>query len=237
MSKGFPCFPGFPGKPTVKKTLDNLHPSLVFNAWRIVAGFEVHINKSITAFPPGSQHPSCLRVLTLLGQKERFTTHGPRSYWLVGGWTNPFEKYSSNWESSPNRVENKKYLKPQPSDYWILLKTTAFLGVMVGWSLWDSQRLGTMAISVSFNLLSPFWIRPAWKSSNRGILSVLPATLASGFGLLCWKLVFLLSPSTQGQFESWGHESSSFQVSEVSNVSPGKSGCLSSMILQDFVME
>ena len=22
--------------------------------------------------------------------------------WLVGGWTNPFEKYESNWESSPN---------------------------------------------------------------------------------------------------------------------------------------
>ena len=34
--------------------------------------------------------------------------------WLVGGWTNPFEKYESNWESSPNRGENTKYLKPPP---------------------------------------------------------------------------------------------------------------------------
>jgi len=33
---------------------------------------------------------------------------------LVGGF-NPFEKYESKWESSPNRDENKKYLKPPPS--------------------------------------------------------------------------------------------------------------------------
>jgi len=32
---------------------------------------------------------------------------------LVGGF-NPFEKYKSNWESSPNRGENKKSLKPPP---------------------------------------------------------------------------------------------------------------------------
>ena len=32
---------------------------------------------------------------------------------LVGGF-NPFEKYQSNWESSPNRGENKK-MKPPPS--------------------------------------------------------------------------------------------------------------------------
>ena len=30
---------------------------------------------------------------------------------LVGGF-NPSEKYSSNWIISPNRAENKKYLKP-----------------------------------------------------------------------------------------------------------------------------
>ncbi len=33
---------------------------------------------------------------------------------LVGGF-NPFEKYQSKWESSPNRDEHKKYLKPPPS--------------------------------------------------------------------------------------------------------------------------
>ena len=31
---------------------------------------------------------------------------------LVGGWTNPSEKYESKWESSTNRGENKKCLKP-----------------------------------------------------------------------------------------------------------------------------
>ena len=34
---------------------------------------------------------------------------------LVGGF-NPLEKYQSNWESSPTRGENKKCLKPRPSD-------------------------------------------------------------------------------------------------------------------------
>ena len=32
---------------------------------------------------------------------------------IVGG-CNPSEKYYLNWESSPNRGENKKYLKPPP---------------------------------------------------------------------------------------------------------------------------
>ena len=34
----------------------------------------------------------------------------------VGGF-NPFEEYWSKWESSPNRGENKTYLKPTPSSY------------------------------------------------------------------------------------------------------------------------
>ena len=38
----------------------------------------------------------------------------PRRQKLVGGWTNPSEKYESKWESFPNRGENKKYLKPPP---------------------------------------------------------------------------------------------------------------------------
>ena len=43
-------------------------------------------------------------------------TLGPsmKVFYLVGGF-NPFEKYESNWKSSPNRGENKKYLKPPPS--------------------------------------------------------------------------------------------------------------------------
>ena len=35
---------------------------------------------------------------------------------LVGGF-NPFERYKSNWKSSPGRDEHKKYLKPPPSIY------------------------------------------------------------------------------------------------------------------------
>ena len=41
---------------------------------------------------------------------------------LVGGF-NPFEKYWSNWKSSPNRDENKKYLKPPPSIWSFLLQS------------------------------------------------------------------------------------------------------------------
>ena len=43
------------------------------------------------------------------------TTHlfGWVNWILVGGF-NPSEKYESNWKSSPNKGENKKYLKPPP---------------------------------------------------------------------------------------------------------------------------
>ena len=34
--------------------------------------------------------------------------------WLVGGWTNPFEKYQSNWIISPGRGEKKIFLRPPP---------------------------------------------------------------------------------------------------------------------------
>ena len=37
-----------------------------------------------------------------------------KNMYLVGGWTNPFEKYESKWESSPNNGENKKCSKPSP---------------------------------------------------------------------------------------------------------------------------
>ena len=45
----------------------------------------------------------------------RRTTWNPKQPFLFGGF-NPFEKYSSKWESSPNRDENEKYLKPPPSN-------------------------------------------------------------------------------------------------------------------------
>ena len=43
--------------------------------------------------------------------------------YLVGGWTNPFEKYLWNWIISPGRDEHKKSLKPPPSILYSLTKT------------------------------------------------------------------------------------------------------------------
>ena len=50
------------------------------------------------------------------------TVFFPNQYipYLVGGF-NPFEKYKSKWESSPNRNENKKNLKPPPRYIYIYI--------------------------------------------------------------------------------------------------------------------
>ena len=70
-----------------------------------------------------------------VGQQER--SRQPNDPWqsfgltvflkgkLVGGF-NPLEKYESNWKSSPNRGENKKYLKPPPR------KTLGMEGSLLG---------------------------------------------------------------------------------------------------------
>jgi len=55
---------------------------------------------------------------------------------LVGGWTNPFEKYARQIGIiSPGRVENKTYLKPPPS---ILVSEDKFLAMM--FSLHESKN-------------------------------------------------------------------------------------------------
>ena len=41
----------------------------------------------------------------------------PQFLSLLDGGFNPFEKYEAKLESSPNRDENKKYVKPPPSLY------------------------------------------------------------------------------------------------------------------------
>ena len=77
-----------------------------------------------------SSHPiSCKAVDTQMNQKQNLEC---QMLYLVGGF-NPSEKYSSKWESSPNRVENKKYLKPPPSlsNYYRQL-----------WVTWDVFNLG-----------------------------------------------------------------------------------------------
>ena len=56
-----------------------------------------------------------------------------RRPYLVGGF-NPFEKYWSNWESSPNRGENKKCLKPPASYFW----ASGTLGREIRWPSRDS---------------------------------------------------------------------------------------------------
>ena len=48
-----------------------------------------------------------------LCSKQNYESLNPLNQCLVGG-SNPPEKYKSKWESSPSRVENKKYLKPPP---------------------------------------------------------------------------------------------------------------------------
>ena len=49
---------------------------------------------------------------------NHFLKDGNGEFQLVGGF-NPFETYQSRWESSPNKDEHKKYLKPPPSQPFI----------------------------------------------------------------------------------------------------------------------
>ena len=86
-----------------------------------------------------------LSPLGLLGSiLSKWVVFSPTYIWsilLVGGF-NPFEKCLSKWESSPNRRENKKYLKPPPR-----------LGFVTHWSQalkptsWDIQVGGTVDAS------------------------------------------------------------------------------------------
>ena len=57
----------------------------------------------------------------LRGVNKKQQQDSPGNSLLVGGWTTPFEKYKSNWESSPGRGENKKYLKPPPSKTFLAI--------------------------------------------------------------------------------------------------------------------
>ena len=56
-----------------------------------------------------SELGSMKQLIFFWGEEERI---------LVGGWTNPFEKYSSNWESSPIfGVNIEKYLSCHHLEY------------------------------------------------------------------------------------------------------------------------
>ena len=55
--------------------------------------------------------------------------------WLVGGWTNPFEKYQSNWIISPGRGENifwDHHLDEWKCIYWLV----ASIKIWKIWSNW-----------------------------------------------------------------------------------------------------
>jgi len=76
------------------------------------------------------------------GHMERFQPGNPSTIFfgwrvsLVGGWTNPFEKYQSTWESSPNREENQKYLScHHPGFFSFLGGDDVFVVVLVGESI------------------------------------------------------------------------------------------------------
>ena len=63
-----------------------------------------------------------------------------RNMFLVGGWTNPFEKYARQIGSFPNRDENKKYLKPPPRFlFWngpkipVILLMVQESGILTSW--------------------------------------------------------------------------------------------------------
>ena len=86
-------------------------------------------------WPRSESFQKCFWTLELLTIGGRNSWNTPHSYTtrvfsrqacsLVGGWTNPSEKYSSNRIISPGRDENKKYLKPSPSNFIGLPKSLA----------------------------------------------------------------------------------------------------------------
>ena len=63
-------------------------------------------------FGPSSSHSGCYITPVIKQRVFRW----PPPFFLVGGWTNPFEKYESNWIISPSKGnEDQKCLKPPPS--------------------------------------------------------------------------------------------------------------------------
>ena len=73
--------------------------------------------------------------------------------WLVGGF-NPFEKYLSKWESSPNRGENKKYLKPPPS--WIYIPPSWRKNPKFTWSNLNRDRGCIPYVTCTFFKVGPY---------------------------------------------------------------------------------
>ena len=71
-------------------------------------------NKKSSIFEGVKTRGQTTQTLEKAGQDEGYLRISTwPSLYLAGGF-NPFEKYWSKWESSPNRGDHKKYLKPPP---------------------------------------------------------------------------------------------------------------------------
>ena len=81
---------------------------------------------------------------------------------LVCGF-NPSEKYESNWESSPNRDENKTCLKPPPSI------SISKIGIPKNWHVFFWKKMGCKAVSFReyYGLLSIDNLIPCLKNMRK----------------------------------------------------------------------
>ena len=106
-----------------------LHPPYLYNvpvvwSWNQWTREDIHKSRNDTGDVFRASEPAFWRVLYHKICTEGFTFFMLEDrmhfvYFLVGGWTNLFEKHSSKWESSPNGSEHKKYLKLPPR-CWIV---------------------------------------------------------------------------------------------------------------------
>ena len=108
-----------------------------------------------------------------MGGLEDYFPFGMTCVWsakLVGGF-NPFEKYESKWESSPNRGENKKYLKPPPS------KNNFFRGGLILYMLYFPWHQHSDALSSTF---------ADENGTPQGIINQTQSHMCQGLNSLYW---------------------------------------------------
>ena len=136
----------------IEKTLGNV---LLFRMFRLVSyGFcrvpKVHLG-SLSRPWPCTRHrehqsliPFLQRDLSYAARKKHLVCLICFNGILVGGWTNPSEKYARQiWESSPSRDENNKCLQPPPSILLMVqksgdhhlgcIKTLEVMGCLPNW--------------------------------------------------------------------------------------------------------
>ena len=97
-----------------------------------------------------SEHPGWLFTVHCQTSKNKSypTQSTNNNIHLVGGF-NPFEKYKSKWESSPNMGENKTYLKPPTSHLGGWFPPPEFLRVFRS------------------SLLDACWQFPSWSNGHK----------------------------------------------------------------------